>query len=182
MNRRKPHARPAVLRRAYTLIELVASIVVIGIMSGVASGLLMRAVEGDRACAARAQLTWEASMALDRAQRELKHIARHADGGAAIDALSPTAIQWDALNSLSLNADELTLTAPDNPPVTLLSDVTAFTLAAFSADGTAIALPIAGDACRDVRRLSITIAADRNGAAVTLRTRIFVRAGLEATP
>ena len=61
-------------RRAFTLIESMAAVVVLGSLAGVSSLLIFNAVDGYTEAATAAQLHVEASIALDRAIREIRKL------------------------------------------------------------------------------------------------------------
>ena len=73
MIRRRSPARS--VRRGFTLIEAIATIVVLAIIGSIASLIILTAVDGYTDAATGAQLHIEASTAMDRIVRELRKVA-----------------------------------------------------------------------------------------------------------
>ena len=173
-----PARTPAPRRRGFTLIEAILTISVLAIVSSIASGIILQATDGYLEGSTTAQLHTEASMALDRAVRELRRI--DLDGGAAgvapdIDDVTGTSIAWEANNLLSLVGSDLELTINGGAASRLLTPVTAFQVRALDESNAVLALPRTGVGCDPIRRLELTITVERYGTSVTLRTRVFVR-------
>lgn len=64
---------PRFAQTGFTLVELVAVIVVLSIIALIGGGFIIKSAEGYRASMAHAQLTQQARQALERASRELRH-------------------------------------------------------------------------------------------------------------
>ncbi len=119
------------VRRGFTLIEAIATIVVLAIIGSIASLLILNAVDGYTDAATTAQLHIEASTAMDRIVRELRRVPL--DSGAAgvapdINDVTPTSITWGANGELSLTGNNLQVTTGGPPLGDLLDDVIAFTV------------------------------------------------------
>ncbi|MHC4429357.1 MAG: pilus assembly FimT family protein [Planctomycetota bacterium] len=171
-------------RRAFTLIESMATIAVLATLGSIASFLILDAVDGYSEAATSAQLHAELSIAMDRALREVRKI--EPDTGAAGVAPNITNvnaannnIQWtdsgsDAY-SLYQSGSSLMLEIDGGGPAVLMSDVTAFTVLTYDEDNGALATPLSGAACDDIRRVALNVTVNRNGVTESLRTRIFIR-------
>jgi hypothetical protein len=61
----------------------------------------------------------------------------------------------------------------------LLTDVTACTIATFDEDNAPLGASLAGVACDDIRRVSVSVTVTRGGVSETLRTKVFIRATME---
>ena len=61
-------------RRSFTLVESIATIVVLAIVSSVSSGVILQATDGYVDATTKAQLHTEASTAMDRMVREIRKI------------------------------------------------------------------------------------------------------------
>ena len=109
-------------RRGFTLIESMGAVVIIAVLSGFASMIILNAVDGYTNAAVGAQLHAEASIALDRAQRELRRIELLTGSGNApnITSVDDTDIQWTDSDSdtyrLRQNGTTLELTIDNAGP------------------------------------------------------------------
>ncbi|MHC4127985.1 MAG: type II secretion system protein [Planctomycetota bacterium] len=169
-------------RRAFTLIESMATLAVLATLGSGASFLILDAVDGYTEAATSAQLHAEISIAMDRIIREVRKI--ELDSGASgvapnIVGVGDTYVAWqdsDADNySFTLSGGALFLQIDGVGGSTLLTDVSAVTVKAFNEDNTEIALPLAGAACDPVRRISVDITLTRNGVSESQRSKVFIR-------
>ncbi len=173
-----PSRTPDPRRRGFTLIEAIATITVLAIVSSVASGIILQATDGYLEGSTTAQLHTEAALALDRAVRELRKIdLDSAAAGVApdIDDVTTTSIAWETNNLLSLVASDLQLQINGGAASRLLTPVTTFQVKALDESNAVLGLPLTGAACDAIRRLELTITVQRYGTSVTLRTRVFLR-------
>ncbi len=166
------------VRRGFTLIEAIATIVVLAIIGSIASLIILNAVDGYNDAATTAQLHMEASTAMDRIVRELRKVGL--DGGAAgvapdINDVTPTSITWGANGELSLTGNKLQLTTSGPPLGDLLDDVSAFTVQTYDEDNAALGATLTGAACDPIRRIELDLTLQRGGVSTTLRTKLFVR-------
>ncbi len=171
-------ARCRPIRRGFTLIELIGTIVILAAVATVSSNILLTAGNSYIDAAGSAQLHNELSMTMDRLVREFRQIDldNTASGIAPdINSVSSTALTWDTDSSITLNGTVLQLVEAGGSPYTLLTDVSAFSIATFNEDNTALAATLSGDQCDPIRRIEITITQSRYGVQDTLRTRLFVR-------
>src|SRR5687768_219864 len=92
--------------RAFTLVEVLATITIIAAVGSVASVTLVSALDGYIDAATQSQLHSELSIAVDRMDRELRKIARDpiVAGAPNIASVGPTSITWNADYRLSLSA------------------------------------------------------------------------------
>lgn len=171
-------------RRAFTLVETIATLVVIGILSVLSSRLVVDASDQYLGAVSRARLCGEMSSALERLTSELRSIPiRTASDPVAPDvtSVSPTSIAWNdgvAARTLTLSGTDLVSTSAGASGV-LLQDVASFALSAFDESDAPLAGTLSGSACDAIRRLEITITCARGGVQETLRTLVFLRAGIE---
>lgn len=170
-------------RRAFTLIEMIASLVVLAVLGSVASSLLMTATDGYVGSSVHGQMHVELSVGMDRAVRELRRIPADATAPVRsphIDSVSTTSITWrdDASNAcaLTLTGEELRLTVDGEQPAALLRDVASFEIEAIRDDATQISLPVADAACDVIRQVVLCVTLTRDGESETLRARVFLRA------
>jgi prepilin-type N-terminal cleavage/methylation domain-containing protein len=169
-------------RRAFTLIESMATVAVLATLGSIASFLILDAVDGYTEVTTSAQLHAELSIALDRITREVRRI--ELDGGAAgiaphIVGVGDTYLAWqdsDSDNySFTLSVGVLYLQIDGVGGSALLTDVSAVTVKAFDEDDTEIGLPLAAAACDPVRRISVDITLTRAGVSESQRAKVFIR-------
>lgn len=177
---RRPLHQP--VRRGFTVIEAIATIVVLAVLGSITSLLILNAVDGYSDTATSAQLHGEASIALDRAVRELRRI--ELDSGASgiapnIDTVTATSITWSDSGadsySLSLSGADLMLAVDGGAAAVLLADATAFSVATYDESNTALAASLTGVACDPIRRVALEVTLQRHGVSETLRTKLFIR-------
>lgn len=166
-------------QRAFTLVEAIASIAVIGLLGGMAGVLLHRSVEGYQGTAEASRLHQELASAMDRIDRALREIDAAGDGSTPdIKAVSPTSLDWDSpdgSSSLAESDGRLTLAINSADPLLILTGVTSFHIQCFDESNSALPAHISGASVENIRRVQVTITASRNGITDTLRTRIFLR-------
>jgi prepilin-type N-terminal cleavage/methylation domain-containing protein len=169
-------------RRGFTLIEMIATIAVLGAISAAASSVILAAADGYLDASTRAQLHTESSIALDRIVREMRNV--QIDGGAAslaadLENVAADGLEWNGTHSLDLNGTTLEFD-DGGGAVPLLEDVDAFIVEAFDEDNDPMVSPLlTGAACDPIRRLRFTITLDRFGTTETLRTKVFLRCTME---
>jgi len=166
------------VRRGFTLIEAIATIVVLAIIGSIASLIILSAVDGYTDAATTAQLHMEASTAMDRIVRELRKV--RLDGAAAgiapdINDVTPTSITWGANSDLALTGKKLRLTTSGPPLREILDDVAAFTVQTYDESNAALAATLTGGACDPIRRIELDLTLQRGGVSTSLRTKLFVR-------
>lgn len=167
-------------RRAFTLVELIAAIVVIAVIGSLASVLLASAVDGYSRASIEAQLHSELSIALERIEREWRYIPCKADQIAPhINSISATSMVWSDDCSLSLVGDRLMFAVNGGAAGVLLDDVAAVSIQGMDDAGSPLSLPRNGDACDAIRRLQVSITLERNGVSQTLRTIVFIRSMMQ---
>jgi prepilin-type N-terminal cleavage/methylation domain-containing protein len=171
-------------RRAFTLIESMATVAVLATLGSIASFLILDAVDGYSVADTSAQLHAELSIAMDRALREIRKI--EPDDGAGVVAPNITDInaagnniQWTDSDSdaysLYQSGSDLMLEVDGGGAALLLSDVTAFSVQTYDEDDGVLANPLTGAACDDIRRVVLDLTVQRNAVTESLRTKIFIR-------
>lgn len=171
-------------RRAFTLIEMVATMVILGAIGTIASNIMFTCSDGYIQAATSAQMHTEASIGMDRMVRELRKI--ELDDGASgiapnIDSLTPTSLAWHGTSSLTLLGSNLMFVDDGADPAVLLSDVSSLFIQAFDEGNASMSATLSGSACDDIRRLSISLSLQRAGVTETLRTKVFLRATMAGT-
>jgi prepilin-type N-terminal cleavage/methylation domain-containing protein len=186
MNLSHPTTRSAATARrlhsaGFTLIELIATIVVIGTVGSVASLMVSSSVNGYVGASVQAQLHAELSVTLDRIDRELKRIPSEGSGAISPDIVSitPTLIQWTGNYRFHLSLGKLYYTDGGGTARILQEDVTAFNVQAFDQNNAAMSGTLNDAACDAVRRVQITVTVQRSGVTETLRSKFFLRCTME---
>ena len=172
----RPRIAPG--RRAFTLIEVVATIVVLATVGTVASGILFTATDGYLEARMTAQLHTELSIAMDRIVRELRNIQLDGDASGVapdIDAVTATSITWDDDYVVAMSGSNLMLTIDGAAAAVLLSDITSFSIQTYDEDNIALAATLGGEDCDDIRRISISATIERSGVSEMLRSKVFIR-------
>ena len=172
----------ALARRGFTLIEAIATLVILGSVGSVVSSIIFRAVQDYTTIATGAQIQAELTCTLDRIDRELREIDAKTTGSVApnirsLASGSITFVSGGLTKTISLTGTTLNL-IDSSGTTPLLDDVSTFTISAFDQSNTALAASLAGAGCDAIRRLSITVTATRNGSSDSLRTRVFLRSTL----
>lgn len=165
-------------RGGFTLVEAIASVVVVATLASVGSAVMYAAIGAYRSAAETLQLHEEVSTAMETITRVLREIPR--DSGSpepapAISQVSSTAIAFAGSSSLSLTGMQLRLVQGGQPFRTLLENVSALTIRCYDADNALLPATLAGSDCRAIRRVSVEVTVRRGGVAETLRTRVFIR-------
>jgi prepilin-type N-terminal cleavage/methylation domain-containing protein len=172
--------------RGFTLVETMATIAVLGILASIASHVLVESVGRCLDAMTAAQIHSELSVAMDRITREIRRI--NLDGGAGgvapdINAVETDTLTWEDLDDddyeVAFGGGTLTLQVDGGAPAVLLTDVTACTIATFDEDNAPLGASLAGAACDDIRRVSVSVTVTRGGVSETLRTKVFIRATME---
>ena len=98
--------------RGFTLVETIATMVVIGILGSVSSSLIYSGVRAYRDAAGQAQLHEEISTALESITRSLRSIPANSSLSVAcpnITAVAGSSINWSTASRLWLNGTSLQL-------------------------------------------------------------------------
>lgn len=172
-------------RRGFTLMELIAAIVIISTLGGLSGSILFQGIEGYRGVAVRMELHADVASAMDRIDRALREIpSLNGDSLPSIKGVSSTSIDWDQPNGaakLLLDSGSIMLGYQGSDGEPLISGVTAFSLRCFNESNAALAATLNGSAAADVRRIEVTLTASREGLTDTLRTRVYLRCTMSGT-
>jgi Tfp pilus assembly protein FimT len=173
---------PSILaaRRGFTLVEAVATMVIISTLGSVAVAIIARASDAYAVASSGAQLQSELGTGIDRVERAMRAIRRKTGVAAAdISGATASSLSWNAAGgacSLSVSGGQLLLALDGGGGVAILNDVTSLEVACYDEDGSALGAPLSGSGCEAIRRITVTVALSRHGSTATLRTGIFLRA------
>ena len=173
------------MRSGFTLIESIATIVIIAILGSIASFLVVDAVDGYVSASGSAQLHAEASLAMDRIMRELRKIELDPDHVPPPDvaphiiAVTANSITWDetpppptGVHSLSWSTtagDPVMLQVDGAAAIILIDDVTGFTVSTFDSANAG------SPALIDIRRIAVVLTVQRSGITESVQTKVFIR-------
>lgn len=165
-------------RGGFTLVEAIATLVVLGVLAGATAPMMVESIDGYAAATTHAQLHAEVSLALDRVTRELRNVAADPDTGGPESHLAlvrSTRIEYNDDDALWLDGTDLRIRSGGSN-ATLLRDVVAFELTSYDEDNQKLAENLAWPATAPVRRVQVDLTASRHGVAEKLRARVFLRA------
>lgn len=174
------------VRSGFTLIESIATIVMLAILGSIASFLVVDAVDGYVSASGSAQLHAEASLAMDRMMRELRKIeldpALDPTVAPHIDAVTANSINWweegVGAHSLSWSAtagDPLMLAIDGAAAIILIDDITGFTVSTFDAANLALPAVPTEPERETIRRIAVAVTIQRSGITQSVQTKVFIR-------
>jgi type II secretory pathway pseudopilin PulG len=169
--------------RGFTLVEAIAAMSVIVALSSVGSAVVYSGIRSCRGAYASAQLHEEVSTAMERVVRELRCIAPNTSapvvGAAQISSVTGTSISFGSGSSVTLSGGALVFSDSGAAAVTLLRDVTSFSLRCYDESNAALPSSLSGSGCYPIRRIEVTLGSGREGSTETVRTRVFIRGSME---
>lgn len=191
LNRALEMARPCrgagrfVLRRAYTLIELIVCIAVGVIISGSAGMILWNASSQRVELSARAELHEIAAAALEKIVRHVREVEQDECpgnptpcllGNAQVSTATSTELRFGSNGFRQTGSTiEMTMDNGANWHV-LVRDVTSFALAYTNRLGSVMtSLPLSQAHREDIRQVQITVALTRGGQTANVRTAVYLR-------
>jgi prepilin-type N-terminal cleavage/methylation domain-containing protein len=172
--------------RGFTLIETMATVVVLGTLATFATVMLVDTVDSYQKAAMQAQLHSELATALDRVAREVRRIGLDPDEPGDKPHITgftnTTQILWEddsnASWGLILSGDDLSLRVTGTS-YQLLDDVASFTVTAYDEDDTQLAAVLAGAQLHPIRRIGVDLTMTRDGVSQSLATKVFLREFVE---
>jgi prepilin-type N-terminal cleavage/methylation domain-containing protein len=181
--RMRPH-NPGSRRRGFTLVEAIAAMTIISALGSVTSALIYTAISSYRSSYTVAQLHEEISTALDRVSRRLRDVELNAAAPAGtiapnISNVSASSISFSGSSSLTLSSGSISFVDAGAPAVTLLSNVSSFSVQCYDESNAAMGATLSAAACYPIRRIAVQITCQRDGVTETVRTRVFVRSTMQ---
>ncbi|MFG0331089.1 MAG: type II secretion system protein [Phycisphaerales bacterium] len=165
--------------RAFTLIETLSVIVVLGILGSITATLLIENVDAFSDASVHSRIHADGSVTLDRIVRGIRAIDPDpADSDAPYITVAESGrLEWENGKVLERTGTTLSIQTDGANLDVLATDVTAFSLAYFDEDNAALlsggAVPAAD--LPTIRRVSISLTITRDGRSESLRTRVFIR-------
>ncbi len=183
-------------RRGFTLVESIATIVVLATLGSAASFLIINSVDQYLNGAMSAQLQSELSIGLDRIGRELRKIELDSLAGPGIIApnidtvtqgSSPGTMDWrddtGDLYRLALVGTDVQLTVDGAGPYLLLTDCNSLVIQTYDdANDPIPGATISGTTCDVIRRIRVTVTLNRNDIQQDLHVKVYLRATMSGAP
>lgn len=172
MIKKRPH------RRAFSLIETIAAMVVVSVVGTLTSGIIYTSVNSYRDASTRAQLHNDCSACFDRLTKLLWSIPRDSSASVVaplISNVSSTSIAWNSNWTLALSGTQLMLTENGGTARPILENVTSFSITCYDESNNSLANPISGTATQSIRRIQLQVTVTRQGLSETLRARAYIR-------
>ncbi len=171
------------VRRGFTLVEVIAVIVLLSVLGGVTSSLILNSTAAFTDSSIRMQLHGEASVTLDRLVREWREIDADPVTGPPtphITEASIAAMSWSADSRVRLEGTDLLLAADGAAEHLLCNCVSEFTIAYFDESNRPLlvggSVPAADRP--KIRRLALRLSVTRQGLTESLETRVFLRCAM----
>jgi len=168
--------------RAFTLIELMASVVILGAIGTVSASVILQSLDSYADTATAAQLQTDASAALERIARAIQSIGLDPDEASLCPHATKTksnSIEWlDASNrqyELTSSGSNVTLKEADGPAVVMLSNVTNFRVRTYDKSNALLSDNLNHSQSHNIRRVGLEVTTQQNGRSMTLRTKVFIR-------
>ncbi len=168
-------------RRAFTLVEVITTLVVMSLISGAASRILFQAFSALNDASTRCDMHDQVGSAMERVTSELHTIAIKAASSPAtpdITACTATSISFNnttTTRTISLTGSTLLVSGSAKSNSIIATNVSAFTIQTYDGSNTALAASPSAAQIATIRRIQITITATTNGVSDTLRTKVYVR-------
>lgn len=151
----------------FTLVELVAALLVVGLSLASVAPLVVTMTDTSRRAVARGEARHGLNLAMERVARMIREIPRSSGGPApAIASFGPRSLELESGAGVSLSGTTLTLTDADGNANPLCTSVEAFSLTYLEEDGLTEASEGAG-----IQRVHVSI--ERGG--LRLATVVFLR-------
>ncbi len=170
-------------RRGFSLIEVLAVVVILGIVGGVSSSLTLTNVASFTDSSARIQLHGEASVTLDRLVREFREIDPDPEAGPPhpdISQAERTVLRWSGTHMMRLAGESLLLSTDGVHEDVLCEGVSELAMDFLDESNRSLLMAGAvpdGDLAL-IQRIAIRLSVTRQGITETLTTRVFIRAAM----
>jgi prepilin-type N-terminal cleavage/methylation domain-containing protein len=178
---RRRVARTRATGCGFTLVEVIATIVVMSVISGIASRILFQSFGALNDMSTRGDIHDQLASAMERITSELHTIAIKSGSSPAtpdITACTASSITFNnasTARTISLSGSTLQISGSAKANSIIATNISTFTVQTY--DSSNAALPASPSAAQiaTIRRIQITITGANNGVTDTLRTKIYVR-------
>jgi prepilin-type N-terminal cleavage/methylation domain-containing protein len=168
-------------RRAFTLVEVICTIVVISLVAGATSRILFQAFGALNDSSTRSDLHDQLASAMERITSELHTISIKPSSSPAtpdITACTAASIAFNnptAARTIGITGSTILVSGSAKASSIIATGVSAFIIQGY--DESDAALPASPSVAQiaTIRRIQITITATSNGVTETLRTKVYVR-------
>ncbi|MBX9736930.1 MAG: prepilin-type N-terminal cleavage/methylation domain-containing protein [Phycisphaerales bacterium] len=163
---------------AFTLVELVCAMVIIGLLGSVTAAIVARASTSFSSAGVGSQLSGDASSAMEvisRRLRDINAVVGSTPAAPNITSVSSGAITFETNSSFALNGTQVLYSDAGATAMPIAANVTTFSIVPLDQSGAAIALPVSGAGTAAIQRFRITLTLSRSGINETLRTEVFIR-------
>ncbi len=158
---------------------MLAAVVVLATLGTISASLMMRTASVNADTMIAQQIHSDLVSTLERVERLLREIpAQSGSTNPNITSLSATSLVLGNGTALTLSGTNLQLTEPGQSAVTLLGNVSALSITAFSDVNAALGASLSGSQCNSIRRVALSMTVTRQGVSDTLRTKVFLRCAL----
>lgn len=173
--------------RGFTLIEALASIVILSTLGSGVAAVMLRAAESFSAASVDARVHSQLSASMAAIDRVLREVPLRSDGlGPDLTQVTSSGLQWSTAGgaaSLALVSGQLMLDPGSGSAAPLMSVVTTLSVQAFDENNGQLTGSLGGSAVYPVRRLLVSVTASEDGREQSLRCKVFLRCMIQgATP
>jgi prepilin-type N-terminal cleavage/methylation domain-containing protein len=165
----------------FTLVEMIATISILGALSAAASGIILSAWNLHNAAVTRINTANVLSGAMERITGELRNIeilAASSPATPSISAMTATSITFTVNGSsraISHSGTNLLLSGAAASNAVLASNISSFTIQGFNASNVAVSASPTPAEIATIRRIQITITGTSGTVTETIRTKVFIR-------
>ena len=165
----------------FTLVEMIATISILGALSAAASGIILSAWNLHNAAVTRINTANVLSGAMERITGELRNIeilAASSPATPSISAMTATSITFTVNGSsraISHSVTNLLLSGAAASNAVLASNISSFTIQGFNASNVAVSASPTPAEIATIRRIQITITGTSGTVTETIRTKVFIR-------
>lgn len=163
--------------RCFTLVELIATMTILSVVTTSVAFILFTAIDGYAAGSVQADLHRRASVAMERITREIRNIPLDSFATVIapdIDNLQIDQIDWATTKTIERLGTTISINTADGLRL-LLEDVADFTLTAYDESRVIVPLPTVGAACDVIRRIQIEITLSKNSETAYVRSMVHIR-------
>jgi prepilin-type N-terminal cleavage/methylation domain-containing protein len=176
---RRVRRRLSAAVRGFTLIEALASIVILATLGSGVAAVMLRGAETFSAASIDSRVHSQLSASIAAIDRVLREIPIRSDGlGPDLTQVTSSGLQWNTSGgeaSLAISNGQLMLDQGSGSAAALMTGVTSLSVQAFDENNGQLTGSLGGSAVYPVRRLLVSVTASENGREQSLRCKVFLR-------